>query len=123
MIRRYLIGLIMLLLVTSCTGANEKSAIETALLWSRMAPLPAEITELQVETTGSSFSREFTISFRANKEVIQKWIDASDGPQDAQVAFDDELTIYQIVPGEGAQFAELTVDWTTLIVKLNTYWS
>jgi len=108
-------------LLASC--ANDKSAIQTSLEWSRMAPLPEGAQDIRVSSSGSSFTREFSVSFKATATEIEAWLSKSPGAQDATVVKESNITIYSINPGGGAQFAEVKVNLSSLIVQIRTYWS
>lgn len=103
--------------------ANRLSAINAATKWARLAPLPASAKNVQVETKGTMFTRQFVITFDAPPAVIQQWIAASPGPSSATQSIAGSVTTYAITPGGGAQFAEVKVDLNANRVVIRTYWS
>lgn len=122
-----LFALLVIFLLGGCSGLsdrNEESAIETSLIWARMAPLPESAANINVVILGSSFTREFQITFVAKESDIEQWIADSPGANDAIfVERVEGVQLFKIKPAGSAQFAELTVDWSTLEVVLHTYWS
>lgn len=101
----------------------RQSAIETASSWARLAPLPPSAQDMQVEVKGSMFSREFVISFDASPAVIQQWLASSPGPASASPTVIGPVATYAIMPGGGAQFAEVKVDSRAGKVVIRTFWS
>ncbi|MFP4346040.1 MAG: hypothetical protein ACLFU8_15195 [Anaerolineales bacterium] len=105
---------------------RDDGALETALEWSRLAPLPPSAAELEIETEGSAFTRAFRVSFRAPEAEIEAWATESPGLQESAPDVDDGTRTYVIAPGGGAAYAEVTL--TTLedgmaLVEIYTYWS
>ena len=120
----WVIAIISSLFLFSCSNRNEESGIESTLLWARLEPLPVSATEIDLVVNGSSFTREFQLTFVAEKEDIEKWLLISDGTEDfALTSSKNRTQHFQIEPGGGAQFAELTVDWEINQVIVRTYWS
>ena len=117
-----LLTIYLLLTLTAC-GGPERSAIESSLAWSRMNRLPDSAEQIEAVTSGSAFSRQFEVSFRASRETIEAWLQESPGTQTAAVSKVGSVTTYKVAPGAGAQFAQVTVDWSTLRVTIRTYWS
>lgn len=102
---------------------NRQSAVSAATTWARLAPLPSTAQNVQVDVKGSSFAREFVITFDAPPADIQQWIAASPGPSSATQSTAGSITSYAIKPGGGAQFAEVKVDSSKHRVVIHTYWS
>ena len=102
----------------------RKSAIETTLLWGRLAPFPASAKELRIHTEGSSFTRAFRVSFIAPAGDIEHWLQESSGIRDAQLTSPSSgVRHFEIKPGEGAGWAEVTVDDNQHHVSVYVYWS
>jgi len=97
--------------------------ISATLEWTRLAPFPDEVTDFQISTTGSMFSRAFRASFKAEPAVIDSWLEKSPGVQDAEIEERGTTVIYKIKPGGGAQHAEVKHDRRTNSVRVYTYWS
>ena len=104
-------------------GTPDRNAIEASLAWARMSALPDSARRIETVAKGSMFTREFEVSFQAEKADIEAWLAQSAGTQTALVSTSGDTSIYKIVPGEGAQFARVYVDWTTLTVLLQRHWS
>lgn len=102
----------------------DAQAIEISREWARLDPLPASATQVDVNTEGSMFSREFIVTFTAPQADIEAWLATSPGT--AAVTPDmknKSVRVYHVQPGGGAQFAEVKVDERTHTVTINTYWS
>jgi hypothetical protein len=100
------------------------SAIETARAWARLAPLPASARDLEVDVTGSMFTRELEISFKATRQDVAEWLQRSPGIRDAEPPqVRGSVTRYVIKPGGGAQWAEVKIDSRWNRVTIRTYWS
>jgi len=70
------------------------------------------------------FTREFLISFSAQPDEIQTWLQNSPGILDAEAIEEDGGGwIYAIKPGGGAQFAELRLSPDRRRVSIRAYWS
>jgi len=70
------------------------------------------------------FTREFIVSFDAAPEKILLWLQSSKGTQHA---FRGKTTLadthMNLVPGGGAQFAEITISKGGTRVLIRAYWS
>ena len=100
------------------------SAIEITREWARLAPLPVSAFNVNVEVIGSMFSREFRLTFRAEPDVVDAWLRASEGIQDAEKSRHADMLIkYAIHPGGGAQFAQVLVYPNIGQVEIRAYWS
>ncbi|GAB3579318.1 hypothetical protein GCM10027345_19260 [Hymenobacter daeguensis] len=53
---------------------QQHSAVHTALVYGRLAPLPATATAVRVDTEGGLFSRTFWLSFHADTAAIADWV-------------------------------------------------
>lgn len=103
--------------------AERRSALDTAMTWAGLAPLPDSARNVQVDAKGSMFSREVVIRFDAPAAAIQRWIAESPGPSSAVQSTAGSITTYAIKPRGGAQFAEVTVDGSINRVVIRVYWS
>jgi hypothetical protein len=91
---------------------NWNSGVSAALEWSRMLPVPASATNINLQTSGSMFSRSFVLEFDAPLADIEKWFAASPGTtgKSFDTVIQDKLgKVYDIKPGGGAQRANLTI--------------
>jgi hypothetical protein len=106
------------------SSRNRASALDCILAWGRLAPLPRSAQQLTVTTHGNAFTREFRTSFVAPPEDIEEWLQTSLGTCDAVVTqASPGVRHFQIKPGGGAEFAEVTVDDTQHRVSVRVYWS
>ena len=101
---------------------NQTSALETTLEWGHLAPLPTSAQQVVINTDGSMFTREFRISFVASAKDIDVWLRESAGTSKAIVTRPSPgVRNFQIIPGGGAEFAEVTVDDTVHSVYIHVY--
>ncbi len=127
---------LLVLLPTGCSlrgrepNRGDEEALETALEWARLAPLPPSTAELEIETEGSAFTRAFRVSFQAPEEEIEAWAAESPGLQESAPEVgevgDDGTRTYIIPPGGGAAYAEVTLtplEDGMVLVEIYTYWS
>jgi hypothetical protein len=104
--------------------AKQKEMMTFVLEWGRLAPFPANAINVLIETEGSSFTRSFHVSFVAPKQDIQTWIKESPGIKEATPEeLSDNKIMYRITPGDGANKAELTIDYTFNKVDIYVSWS
>ncbi len=127
---------LVLLAATACVriprtdrgGVENKEAIDTALAWCRLDPLPASAEGIEVNVEGSAFTRSFEITFSAPMAEIDAWLARSLGtrslPPETQSA---GVETYVIEPGQGAQYAEVRIEriagQPNGQVRIRTYWS
>ena len=104
-------------------NANYHNGLDATKEWARLNDFPATATDVSVKTTGSMFTREFTVTFVAPLEDINSWLNQSPGTKDVTPTTMGSVRKYEIKPGGGAQHAELEVDDRTRTVKINAYWS
>lgn len=103
---------------------NKPSAIECACEWARLNPLPVPSSAVHVETKGSMFSREFTLTFTGERKDILAWLNASPGTQNPYRDSASVLDMHQTIsPGGGAQFAEIAISEQGTKVVIHVYWS
>lgn len=83
---------------------NRRSAIRTTLEWARLAPFPVPASSLNVQVSGSMFTRQFRISFEGEPQKIQEWLDASPGTRGLQPLAEKDSAgwfVYSIDPAHG----------------------
>lgn len=103
---------------------NDKiQIINTTQKWANLEEFPKDAEILSVEKSGSSFSREFNVSFKLSEKEIRYWLRNSPGTKGIIPEINNEIEIYSIKPSEGAQFAEIKYDTKTNIVYIRVYWS
>jgi len=100
-----------------------RSALDTTREWAQLAPFPASTKNLKVDTRGGMFTREFRVEFDAPPADVEAWLAASPGIPGAVMTRTGKSRHYQITPGGGAAFAELTFDEGTGHVRVRVYWS
>ena len=104
--------------------AKQKEMMAIVLEWGRLAPFPANATNVLIETEGSSFARSFRASFLAPKQDIQAWITESPGINEATPdQLSEKKFKYVIVSGGGVNKAEVTIDYTLNKVDIYISWS
>jgi hypothetical protein len=104
--------------------AKQKEMMAFVLEWGRLAPFPENAANVLIETEGSSFTRSFRASFVAPKQDIQAWVKESPGINEATPEeLSDNKVRYSIVPGGGANKAEVTIDYTLNRVDIYVSWS
>ena len=104
-------------------NASYRSGLVATKEWARLNDFPETATDVSVETTGSMFTREFTVTFVAPLKDINSWLNHSPGTRDVTPTTTGSVRKYEIEPGGGAQHAELEVDERTRTVKIYSYWS
>jgi len=104
--------------------ANRQSAIDCTLEWGRLAPFPATAEQFSITTHGNMFTREFRASFIASPDEIERWLKESPGTRQAVPTTPfPGVRKFQITPGGGAQFAEVSVDDAKHQVFIVVSWS
>ncbi len=103
--------------------AKQKEMMAIALEWGRLSPFPASATHVSVETEGNSFTRSFRARFVAPKQDIQSWINDSPGLNEAvPKELSDNKVKYSIIPGGGANQAEVMIDYVLNQVEIYVSW-
>ena len=70
------------------------------------------------------FIREYRITFSATPEDNQRWLRDSPGTRTAATKTEEDgRLIYSVIPGGGAQFAEVTISKDMRTVHIRAYWS
>lgn len=112
------------LIVDPDSPLNRASAIRAAQDWACLDDLPKTATDIEIATTGSAFTREFTISFKDTPANISTWIAASPGPASANPSTNPlGWHVYEYPACDDAVFAEVRVSPTGDQVVIHTYWS
>ncbi len=103
---------------------DDATAINITLKWGRLAPLPPSTQDLSVKVEGSPFTRGFRVSFVAPPADIERWLQSSPGTSEAKLTTPSAgIRHYDISPGGGAQYAEVTFDADTNRVSIYSFWS
>ncbi len=104
-------------------AAKQKEMMAMVLEWGRLSPFPASATHVSVETEGNSFTRSFRARFVAPQQDIQAWINDSPGLKEAvPEELSDNKVKYIIIPGGGANQAEVTIDYVLSQVEIYVSW-
>ena len=102
---------------------KQKEMMALVLEWGRLAPFPSNATNVLIETEGSSFSRSFRAVFIAPKQDIEDWVKNSPGFNEViPEELSDNKVWYSIVPGGGANTAEVTIDKILNKVEIYVSW-
>lgn len=129
MILRCVLAFGTLLLIAATYGymnrrsAHDRDAIHTIRAWARLVELPATARDIRVQTSGSPFTRDFTVTFVAAREDVEAWLHQSPGTTGLTPRTEGSIQKYDIQPGGGAQHADLEFDPHTGAVKIRAYWS
>ncbi|EDY18645.1 hypothetical protein CfE428DRAFT_3682 [Chthoniobacter flavus Ellin428] len=79
---------------------------------------------MDITTSGGPFTRAFRVTFTAPPADIERWLQQSPGTLDVHATSPSTgIRHFQIEPGEGAEWAEVTVDDTKHRVDIYVYWS
>ncbi len=106
------------------SSRNRASAIHCTLTWGRLAAFPASARDFTISATGNMFTRGFRSSFTAPAADIEQWLRDSPGTRSVQPSSPTPgIRRFGIVPGGGAQHAEVRVDDTKRLVSIYAYWS
>ena len=112
------------LLLSHDSPINRASAIKATKEWARLADLPSTKSNLRIETSGSSFTRTFTLSFRDSPAAVRAWIALSPGPASVAPSTDSSgRQIYTYPAGGGATFSEVRVSPSGDEVHIEASWS
>jgi len=108
----------------SNTPKNRAYAVAVAQKWAGLAPLPTSARDVVVEVEGSAFTREVTLTFEAEPEEIETWLEVSPGTTDVvpKELIGGSLE-YSISPKGGAAFAQITLSSDRRRVRIVAYWS
>jgi hypothetical protein len=106
------------------TPINRKYAIEAALEWARLAPLPKSANIIATDIEGSAFTREFRVIFTAPASEIKAWIKASPGIKAVKPTKEEDGNWhYKIVPLGKVLYAGIIVSSDYTKVWIRTFWS
>lgn len=97
--------------------------MQLTLAWGRLVPFPTNAKNVSIQIEGNRFARSFRAQFNAPNQDIETWIDASPGLKQAKIeAMTDETVKYVISPGDGANYAEVIVDFGSGKVEVYVSW-
>ena len=112
------------LLIDPESPLNRRSALNATKSWACLADFPSTAQEIEIETTGSMITREFTVTFKDSPAAISKWIADCPGPSSVNPTTDPQgWKIYSYPACEGAQHAEVRVSPAGDQAIINTFWS
>jgi hypothetical protein len=124
--RRFVLMLLPALAATawwSVVWWNERSALHTALEWARLAPLPRDAENVELQVRGGMFTRTFEVTFTTSERGRDNWLKLSPGIRDAEKTRVEDSTHYEIVPSGGAARAYVRVDENSRVVTIFSQWS
>lgn len=107
-------------------AGNQESGIETVLLWSGIDSVPVWAKDVVVQTGGSSFAQELTLTFSGEPQQVYTWfIDMSELlPIPLASTFDPNIwQTYTLTPQSGAQSASLSLNKSLGQVEIRVSWS
>lgn len=102
---------------------NRRSAVLAALDWARLAPLPHNATNVEVQVLGGMFTRTFKVTFTSSASERDTWLERSPGISDAERTVVGDSTHYEILPGAGAVRTYVRVDENVGSVIIFAQWS
>lgn len=92
---------------------RQAEMMQLTLEWGRLAPFSvANAENVSIWTEGNQFTRSFRAKFNASDEDTNSWIKASPGLNEATIEeTSDGKKKYVIMPGGGANYAEVIIDF------------
>jgi len=103
---------------------DRHEMLRITLIWGRLAPLPTSAQNFTITTEGSMFARAFRASFTAPVADVDRWLRDSPGTRDVTPERPSpRVRRFLISPGAGAQYAEVTVNDGSGMVRIYVYWS
>jgi len=125
--RKICVALTLLALVAALLGYrawDRSEMLRLTLDWGRLAPLPESKQDFTIATEGGLFTRAFRTSFSAPMADVERWLHDSPGTRDVTPERPSPTSRkYLIVPGGGAEHAEVNVDESCGAVRIYVYWS
>lgn len=101
---------------------QKTEAIKTTLNWGGLAELPKKAENLNVEKSGSMFTRTFTVEFNADQKEIEDWIQNSKRLKNNTPKASGKNKIYEIYPGEKESLGgKVTIENDKVIIQMS--WS
>jgi hypothetical protein len=89
---------------------TESEKLKRVLEWGNLDPLPKDLRDFKISTSGGMFSRSYRVNFTAPRQSIEKWLH---NPPSDKLAKDIPTTRrYEMTPGGGANSASVTVDYS-----------
>ena len=112
------------MLVSPNSFLNRPGAMRCIFEWGRLAPFPESAQVSFISATGNMFSRGFRVAFTAPAADIEQWLQQSPGTRDVIPDVPAPgVHHFQIEPGGGAQWAEVSVDDKSHRVSIRVFWS
>ena len=109
--------------IMSNDSIDPANALETTKEWARLSEIPPNATDLKLENLGSSFTREFVVTFKLPTADLERWLEESPGTKGVVPTLKNGVRKYSIKPGGGSQHAELEFNESEETVRINVYWS
>lgn len=104
---------------------GHKEEYDIVLKWTGLTSYPAwEGSNLNVDVLGNSFTREFLVSFTGSKQQLEDWIKAQEVLRVQTPESNIQgIELYILSPQNGANGAEVIVNFNTLQVTISASWS
>ena len=104
---------------------DRSNAIETTLLWGGLAELPDATENLNIETSGSMFTRTFILEFQLPQTELHEWLARSKRLKDLTPTIQSDGTkLYEVYPGERrAMGGTVLINPRNGSVKIKMSWS
>ncbi|MCA8829903.1 hypothetical protein [Hymenobacter pini] len=101
---------------------NKQAAIDTALAWGGLNPLPVQTVDVDVRTEGSMFSRKIILGFACAPVELAAWIARNKKLATAHYRLQNGTKTYEIRPGEAGAYGG-TIVVKGQIVRIEMSWS
>ena len=100
-------------------------SIKYTLLWGGLADLPDNVTDFDIEMSGSAFTRTFDMQFTSSNEELKSWVNKSKRlKNNTPIVLSEFISKYEIYPGEEkAVGGWVQIDWQKHEVKIHIVWS
>ncbi len=95
--------------------------IKTTVEWTGMGSLPDSASVLETSASGAPFSRDLTVKFTAEDQVLELWLQQNSNRIYDATEVDNVVTRYYIHPIEGVTYAEMLVDDVNDVVIVHVY--
>lgn len=89
---------------------KESEKLKLVLEWGSLDPLPKDLQDFRISTSGGMFSRSYRVNFTAPRQNIEKWL--HNPPSDTLGKNISTTRRYEMTPGGGANSASVTVDYS-----------
>ena len=104
---------------------EKERMVRVSQSWGRFANFPPESVNFKIRTEGGFFSRSYEGSFQADIDILERWIEESEGldatnfTREAGSGFE----VFEVAPGGGAGFGTVKLDRENEIIYFSVSWS